>query len=60
MPQRHLLEFFLYNPMGGLVLLVILVILVCLFIRIYLDWGTTKIMIDFSKAICIGGGGLAG
>ena len=54
MPPQTPLEWLLYNPMGTILTGMLLVMMLALGIRIYLDWPTMQVNLSLTQ-ICIGG-----
>jgi len=54
MPPQTPLEWLLYNPMGTIFTGMLLVMMLALGVRIYLDWPAMQLNISLTQ-ICIGG-----
>jgi hypothetical protein len=54
MPPRNFPEFLLYDPIGTIMTIIVLILIIVAGIRFWLDWSTMQTNINLAN-ICIGG-----
>lgn len=54
LPPRTLPEFLIYDPVGTIISIMVLILIIGAGIRFWLDWQTTQMNIDLTR-VCIGG-----
>jgi len=53
-PPQTMIGFFLYNPLGAVLIVMMVVLAITLLIRFWLDWSTMQVNISLTH-LCIGG-----